>query len=135
MNRTYNDVAQTLSHFSSLSPRTDVYSGCTFSRSANIKLIIIKAYEHGASALLLHLSGTIPVLFRGTTYRFPIEIWVPHRYPQEAPLVYVKPTEGMVVRPGQHVDPQGKVYHPYLVGWAEYWDVSWPKRARHDSVN
>lgn len=26
VNRTYNDVAQTLSHYSSLSPRTDVYS-------------------------------------------------------------------------------------------------------------
>lgn len=30
----------------------------------------------------------------------------------------------MVVRPGQHVDPQGQVYHPYLVGWADFWDVS-----------
>lgn len=82
------------------------------------------AYENGASALLLHLSGTLPVTFRGTTYRFPIALWVPHGYPQEAPLVYVTPTEGMAVRPGQHVDPQGKIYHPYLVGWAEFWDVS-----------
>ena len=76
------------------------------------------------SALLLHLSGTIPVLFRGTTYRFPIALWVPHAYPLETPLLYVTPTEGMMVRPGQHVDPQGKVYHPYLVRWAEHWDVS-----------
>jgi len=107
VNRTYNDVAQTLSHYSSLSPRTDVYT-----------------YEHGKSALLLHLSGTLPVVFRGTTYRFPIALWVPHAYPQEPPLIYVTPTEGMIVRPGQHVDPQGKVYHPYLVGWAEFWDKS-----------
>ncbi|KAF4633656.1 hypothetical protein G7Y89_g4460 [Cudoniella acicularis] len=106
VNRTYNDVAQTLSHYSSLSPRTDVYT-----------------YENGASALLLHISGTLPVNFRGTTYRFPIALWVPHGYPQEAPLVYVTPTEGMLVRPGQHVDPQGKIYHPYLVGWGEFWDV------------
>ncbi|KAG9234322.1 ESCRT-I component [Amylocarpus encephaloides] len=107
VNRTYNDVAQTLSHYSSLSPRTDVYT-----------------YESGTSALLLHLSGTLPVNFRGTTYRFPVALWIPYGYPQEAPLVYVTPTEGMMVRPGQHVDPQGKVYHPYLVGWAEYWDKS-----------
>ncbi|KAL3422525.1 UEV domain-containing protein [Phlyctema vagabunda] len=107
VNRTYNDVAQTLSHYSSLSPRTDVYT-----------------FENGSSALLLHLSGTLPVNFRGTTYRFPIAVWVPHGYPHEAPLVYVTPTEGMVVRAGQHVDPQGKVYHPYLVGWAEFWDKS-----------
>jgi ESCRT-I complex subunit TSG101 len=38
--------------------------------------------------------------------------------------VYVTPAEGMMIRAGQHVDPQGKVYHPYLVGWAEFWDVS-----------
>ena len=92
---------------------------------------IAAAYETGASALLLHLSGTLPVTFRGTTYRFPIAIWVPHGYPLEAPLIYVTPTESMIVRPGQHVDPQGKIYHPYLVGWAEFWDVSgspeiWP---------
>ena len=62
--------------------------------------------------------------FRGTTYRFPIALWIPHAYPHEAPLVYVTPVEGMVVRAGQHVDPQGKVYHPYLMRWPDYWDVS-----------
>ncbi|RAL58167.1 hypothetical protein DID88_002338 [Monilinia fructigena] len=107
VNRTYNDVAQTLSQYTSLSPRTDVYT-----------------YENGLSSLLLHLSGTIPVNFRGTTYRFPIALWIPHAYPQEAPLVYVTPVEGMVVRAGQHVDPQGKVYHPYLMRWPDYWDKS-----------
>ncbi|KXH31731.1 UEV domain-containing protein [Colletotrichum nymphaeae SA-01] len=107
VNRTYNDVAQALSHHPSLSPRTDVHT-----------------YDNGSSALLLRLSGTIPVMFRGTTYRFPISVWVPHAYPREAPLVYVTPTESMMVRPGQHVDPQGQVYHPYLVGWAAFWDKS-----------
>ncbi|OIW29186.1 UEV-domain-containing protein [Coniochaeta ligniaria NRRL 30616] len=107
VNRTYNDVAQALSQYPSLSPRTDVHT-----------------FPNGTSALLLHLTGTIPVLFRGTTYRFPISLWVPHAYPREAPLVYVTPTETMVVRPGQHVDPQGQVYHPYLVGWTTFWDKS-----------
>ncbi|RKU46714.1 hypothetical protein DL546_009083 [Coniochaeta pulveracea] len=107
VSRTYNDVAQALSQYPSLSPKTDVYT-----------------FPNGTSALLLNLSGTIPVLFRGTTYRFPISLWVPHAYPREAPLVYVTPNDTMVVRPGQHVDPQGQVYHPYLVGWATFWDKS-----------
>ncbi|KAH8168114.1 hypothetical protein CIB48_g153 [Xylaria polymorpha] len=107
VNRTYNDVAQALSQYPSLSPRTDVHT-----------------FDSGVSALLLHLSGTIPVVFRGTTYRFPISIWVPHAYPREPPLGYVTPTDAMLVRPGQHVDPQGRVYHPYLVRWAEFWDKS-----------
>ncbi|KAK3400731.1 UEV domain-containing protein [Sordaria brevicollis] len=107
VNRTYNDVAQALSHYPSLSPRTDVHT-----------------FPNGASALLVHLSGTLPVVFRGTTYRFPISVWVPHAYPKEAPLVYVTPTEHIMVRPGQHVDPQGQVYHPYLANWSTYWDKS-----------
>jgi hypothetical protein len=41
-------------------------------------------------------------------------------------MIYVVPTETMMIRPGQHVDPQGLVYHPYLVGWAEFWDVRFP---------
>lgn len=85
--------------------------------------IRLTAFPSGASSLLVHLTGTIPTLFRGTTYRFPVSIWVPHAYPREAPLVYVTPTETMMVRPGQHVDPQGQVYHPYLAGWGDFWDV------------
>ncbi|KAL7907262.1 UEV domain-containing protein [Trichoderma velutinum] len=107
VNRTYNDVATVLARYPTLTPRTDVHT-----------------FPNGASALLVHLTGTIPVLFRGTTYRFPVSIWVPHAYPREAPLVYVTPTETMMVRPGQHVDPQGQVYHPYLAGWVDFWDKS-----------
>ncbi|KAL7789625.1 UEV domain-containing protein [Trichoderma afarasin] len=107
VNRTYNDVATVLARYPTLAPRTDVHT-----------------FPNGASALLVHLTGTIPVLFRGTTYRFPVSIWVPHAYPREAPLVYVTPTETMMVRPGQHVDPQGQVYHPYLAGWVDFWDKS-----------
>ncbi|KAK9444238.1 ESCRT-I component [Metarhizium brunneum] len=107
VNRTYHDVAQALTQYPTLSPRTDVHT-----------------FSNGSSALLLHITGTIPVNFRGNTYRFPISIWVPHAYPREPPLVYVTPTDNMMVRPGQHVDPQGQVYHPYLVGWAQFWDKS-----------
>ncbi|EHK44417.1 uncharacterized protein TrAtP1_008957 [Trichoderma atroviride] len=107
VNRTYGDVATVLARYPTLTPRTDVYT-----------------FPNGASSLLVHLTGTIPTLFRGTTYRFPVSIWVPHAYPREAPLAYVTPTETMMVRPGQHVDPQGQVYHPYLAGWGDFWDKS-----------
>lgn len=86
--------------------------------------LTIAAYENGASALLLQLSGTIPVLFRGQTFGFPIAIWVPHVYPREPPIVYVIPSQDMLVRPGQHVSGDGRVYHPYLAQWGKYWDVS-----------
>lgn len=74
--------------------------------------------------MLLHLNGTLPVNFRGKQYRFPIAIWVPHAYPYEPPILYVTPTDDIVIRPGQHVSGQdGKIYHPYLAKWREAWDV------------
>lgn len=106
-NRTYHDVANALAQYPSLSPRTDVYT-----------------YENGFSALLLHLVGTLPVVFRGSTYRFPITLWIPNTYPQEPPMVYVTPTQEMTVRVGQHVTLEGRVYHHYLAHWAEAWDRS-----------
>ncbi|CAG7946480.1 unnamed protein product [Penicillium nalgiovense] len=106
-NRTYHDVANALSQYPSLSPRTDVYT-----------------YETGFSALLLHLVGTLPVTFRGTTYRFPIALWIPNTYPHEPPIAYVTPTQDMAVRVGQHVTLEGQVYHHYLAHWAEAWDRS-----------
>ncbi|KAF2865148.1 UEV domain-containing protein [Massariosphaeria phaeospora] len=107
VNRTYHDAAEALSHYPSLSPRTEVYT-----------------YENGSSALLLLLGGTIPVTFRGATYGFPVAIWIPHAYPRESPIVYVTPSQDMLVRPGQHVSGDGKIYHPYLAQWAKYWDKS-----------
>ncbi|EUC51019.1 hypothetical protein COCMIDRAFT_31586 [Bipolaris oryzae ATCC 44560] len=107
VNRTYHDAAETLANYPSLSVRTEPYT-----------------YENGVSALLLLLTGTLPVTFRGATYGFPVAIWVPHAYPREPPIVYVTPSQDMVLRPGQHVSTDGKVYHPYLAQWAQYWDKS-----------
>ena len=80
------------------------------------------AFEQGNSALLLNLYGSLPVSFRGTTYAFPVSIWIPREYPQMAPMNFVTPTKDMVVRPGQYISGEGRVYHPYLAGWKD--DVS-----------
>ncbi|KAL3432717.1 UEV domain-containing protein [Aspergillus tetrazonus] len=106
-NRTYYDVANVLAKFPTLAPETAVYT-----------------YENGFSALLLQLSGTLPVTFRGTVYKFPIALWIPNTYPREPPIVYVKPTQDMVVRVGQHVTLEGRVYHHYLAHWGGAWERS-----------
>ncbi|KAI7535971.1 hypothetical protein KC317_g18526, partial [Hortaea werneckii] len=98
--RTYTSVAQTLSAYPTLSPRTEVFTN-----------------ETGRSALLLVLAGTLPTHFRGAEYRFPVKIWFPHTYPHEAPMVFVTPGGAMAIRPGQHVGTDGRVYHPYLRDW------------------
>ncbi|OKL63266.1 hypothetical protein UA08_01686 [Talaromyces atroroseus] len=106
-NRTYHDVARALAQYPSFGPRTDVYTS-----------------ENGTPSLLLHLAGTLPVSFRGAVYNIPIDTWVPTAYPLEAPIVYVSPTPDMLVRSGQHVTLEGRVYHHYLAHWHEAWDRS-----------
>ncbi|KAI5820296.1 UEV domain-containing protein [Pyronema omphalodes] len=101
--RTYSDVATCLATIPTLAPRTSVYT-----------------YENGKSELLLHLFGTLPVMFRGATYNIPFAIWVPFEYPKIPPMAFVTPAEGMMVRPGNHVDTAGKCYHPYLANWVNY---------------
>lgn len=101
-----------------------MYTACNQVHRVQVDADQLPAYENGVSALLLHLSGTVPVAFRGTQYRFPVAIWIPYAYPYESPIVYVMPTEDMVIRPGQHVSPSdGKIYHPYLANWREASDV------------
>lgn len=88
-----------------------------------MRILTAAAYENGTSALLVLLAGTLPVTFRGATYGFPVAIWVPYAYPREPPIVYITPEQDMVVRAGQHVSGDGRVYHPYLAQWEKYWDV------------
>lgn len=82
-----------------------------------------KAHEDGRPELLLHLYGTIPVLFRGATYNIPLTIWLPHTYPRQPPMAFVTPAKDMLIRPGNHVDPSGRCYHPYLANWVNCSDV------------
>ncbi|KAL5333508.1 UEV domain-containing protein [Aspergillus crustosus] len=106
-NRTYYDVANVLAKYPALSPQTEVYT-----------------HENGLSALLLQLSGTLPVTYRGTIYKFPISLWIPNTYPREPPIAYVTPTQDMAIRAGQHVTLEGRIYHHYLAHWAGAWERS-----------
>ncbi|KAI7503437.1 hypothetical protein KC347_g8616 [Hortaea werneckii] len=114
--RTYTSVAQTLSAYPTLSPRTEVFTN-----------------ETGRSALLLVLSGTLPTHFRGAEYRFPVKIWFPHSYPHEAPMVFVTPGGAMAIRPGQHVGTDGRVYHSYLRDWRGMGGEGWEDGGRGGS--
>ncbi|KAK9490266.1 UEV domain-containing protein [Lipomyces doorenjongii] len=100
VNRTYSDVASVLQSYPSLAPRTNVYT-----------------YENGQSELLLNLHGTVPTTFRSAVYNIPVSIWISHEYPYVAPFAFVTPTAAMSLRPGNHVDTNGRVYHPYISYW------------------
>jgi ESCRT-I complex subunit TSG101 len=72
------------------------------------------------SKALLFLGGTIPVQYKGNTYNIPVSIWFPEGYPYEAPLIYVNPTQNMIVTPQHpHVDESGRVRVQYLDQWSD----------------
>eukprot|EP00197_Chlamydomonas_leiostraca_P016157 CAMPEP_0202860114 /NCGR_PEP_ID=MMETSP1391-20130828/1960_1 /ASSEMBLY_ACC=CAM_ASM_000867 /TAXON_ID=1034604 /ORGANISM="Chlamydomonas leiostraca, Strain SAG 11-49" /LENGTH=642 /DNA_ID=CAMNT_0049539249 /DNA_START=110 /DNA_END=2038 /DNA_ORIENTATION=- len=77
---------------------------------------------HANDGRLLHLlkaDGTIPIHYQGNKYNIPVVIWLPERYPYEAPLPYVVPTPNMVIKGGHpYVDRNGQVTTPGVRAWS-----------------
>eukprot|EP01112_Ceratiomyxa_fruticulosa_P010891 TRINITY_DN2903_c0_g1_i1.p1 TRINITY_DN2903_c0_g1~~TRINITY_DN2903_c0_g1_i1.p1 ORF type:complete len:387 (+),score=78.78 TRINITY_DN2903_c0_g1_i1:171-1331(+) len=68
---------------------------------------------------LLHLVGTIPIIYGGVQYNIPIKLWIVDQYPYAPPTVFVSPTPEMIITPRhKHVDAAGMVYLPYLSTWS-----------------
>lgn len=57
------------------------------------------------------------LLLLGNIYNIPIQVWLLSSHPYNAPLVYVRPTNNMMIKPSKHVDHAGRVYLPYLSEW------------------
>ncbi|KAL9984660.1 hypothetical protein ACROYT_G006981 [Oculina patagonica] len=74
-------------------------------------------HNDGREVDLLAMNGTLPVPIRGVTYNIPVCVWLQENHPYVPPLVFVKPTSTMAIKSSQHVDTNGKVYHPFLHEW------------------
>ncbi|WFD36983.1 suppressor protein stp22 of temperature-sensitive alpha-factor receptor and arginine permease [Malassezia cuniculi] len=98
--RVYADVDRVLDEYTSLSPRTDVFT-----------------HDDGRTQLLLRLTGTVPIVFHGAVYHIPTDFWVPREYPRMPPIVYVVPTTGMAIRRSERVEPSGRVWPTYEAEW------------------
>eukprot|EP00195_Chlamydomonas_chlamydogama_P013955 CAMPEP_0202903148 /NCGR_PEP_ID=MMETSP1392-20130828/22100_1 /ASSEMBLY_ACC=CAM_ASM_000868 /TAXON_ID=225041 /ORGANISM="Chlamydomonas chlamydogama, Strain SAG 11-48b" /LENGTH=514 /DNA_ID=CAMNT_0049590159 /DNA_START=47 /DNA_END=1591 /DNA_ORIENTATION=+ len=72
----------------------------------------------GRNLNLLKAEGTIPIHFQGAKYNIPIVVWLHEAYPNAAPMVYVVPTQNMVIK-GSHpyVDRSGQVSTPCIRSW------------------
>ncbi|CAH3167134.1 unnamed protein product [Porites lobata] len=75
-------------------------------------------HNDGRETEFLALDGTLPVVIRGVTYNIPVCVWLQENHPYVPPLVFVKPTSSMAIKPSHHVDTNGKVYLPFLHEWA-----------------
>mmetsp|Transcript_18588 Transcript_18588/g.53372 ORF Transcript_18588/g.53372 Transcript_18588/m.53372 type:complete len:459 (+) Transcript_18588:465-1841(+) len=71
-----------------------------------------------ATPPVLVFSGTVAMSYKGTTYNIPVDIYLPPQYPHRPPVIFVRPTPGMMIKPNhQHVGSDGNVYMPYLTEW------------------
>lgn len=65
---------------------------------------LVPSEEHyvsdaGEDNNLLKLEGTVPTVHQGHTYHTPLKMYIPLRFPHEAPIVFVPPTAGMHISP------------------------------------
>ncbi|KAE9387486.1 UEV-domain-containing protein [Gymnopus androsaceus JB14] len=68
----------------------------------------VYTYDDGRTHLLLCLHGLLPINYRNSTYHIPIDMWIPFSYPRSAPIVYVVPTQGMMVKNSKYVELSGR---------------------------
>ncbi|XP_062596654.1 tumor susceptibility gene 101 protein-like isoform X3 [Saccostrea cucullata] len=94
------DVTNAMCHFKDLCPSYDCFT-----------------FNDGTRKDLLNLDGTIPVQYKGSEYNIPIGIWILDTHPYNPPMVFVKPTNTMQIKPGRNVDSNGKVDLTYLRDW------------------
>lgn len=109
---------------------TDVYKFLRVYLNKNLKFKIrTSVYTSsitGHSNLLINLFGSIKV---NEDIIVPVTIWIPLNYPYHfsntlsddigVPIVYITPdnSQSWYLKPGNHVDSQGRFYHPYLSNW------------------
>ncbi|XP_063403448.1 tumor susceptibility gene 101 protein-like [Mytilus trossulus] len=74
-------------------------------------------FNDGSRKDLVNLDGTIPINYRGNIFNIPIGIFLLDTHPYNPPIVYIKPTNTMVIKQGINVDADGKVDLPYLQDW------------------
>lgn len=74
-------------------------------------------HPDGNSSHSLCLMGSLPIVYRSSTYFVPLDVWVPPSYPFAAPYVYVKPTAAMVLAQSLNVNANGRVQNEYLNKW------------------
>ncbi|KAF9532944.1 UEV domain-containing protein [Crepidotus variabilis] len=99
-NRVYADIDNVLLRFSTLRPKSDVYT-----------------FDDGRTQLLLCVHGLLPITYRGSSYNIPMALWVPREYPRLPPISYVVPTNDMLVKSGKYVDVSGRCNIEYIQHW------------------
>ncbi|GAB1609234.1 tumor susceptibility gene 101 protein-like [Argonauta hians] len=97
---TKSDILRAIATYTDLQPARDKF-----------------VFNNGNEKELVKLDGTIPVTYRENRYNIPICVWLLDAHPYCDPIVYVKPTPNMQIKPGRHVDPNGKINLPFLSNW------------------
>jgi len=76
-------------------------------------------FDDGREFSLVILKGTVQITYNHANYNIPIEVVIPDQYPDSPPIVYVRPTPTMEIKPNHSViDSNGNVNRlPFLSRW------------------
>jgi UEV domain/Vps23 core domain len=78
----------------------------------------VYADDTGDAQTVLVLQGTIAIHFRGQTYQLLVDIYLVPAYPNRPPVCFVRLAPNMYLKENhRHVEPDGKVFMPYLHEW------------------
>lgn len=70
---------------------------------------VVSVLEQNQPTKVCALEGTIPINYKGNAYNILIKCILPLFYPHTAPVIFVVPLENMIIKPGDNVEPDGRV--------------------------
>lgn len=59
-------------------------------------MLTVRIARGGPPQQLLCLIGTIPIVYNGSNYNIPLNIWIVDSYPFAPPVIYVTPTSDIL---------------------------------------
>ncbi|KAL0026775.1 hypothetical protein WJX77_000858 [Trebouxia sp. C0004] len=94
----------------------------------------VQKYTHtdGTTVPLLMADGTLPMYYQGVKYNIPVSLWLPERYPNLAPIMYVVPTPDMIIKP-RHAFVDASGVDPPLFSKPPGWVPPGPTQSHQQS--
>ncbi|MEQ2159164.1 hypothetical protein GOODEAATRI_019782, partial [Goodea atripinnis] len=85
---------------------------------ANLTSFCFTGFPNNEKRKLVHLSGTLPVLYQGSQYNVPVCIWLHETHPASRPRCFVCPSVSMVINLScPYVDSSGTITLDGLKNW------------------
>lgn len=112
-------LVQSCAYPPSLHPRIKQEIAETLRKIPTLRLTTVTALNETSTCVLCALEGTIPTVYQWKQVSVPIRLVLRERFPSQAPMCSLIPTESLSTLSSRMVDSSLRIKHPALSAWSD----------------